>query len=83
MPLFLVIHEIDGAERVFIGEGPAAVFANLAASMAGFEGTTVGVHAFEPKQARKIGKTMIGRMLSQQEAAALLKRIGYDLFALR
>ena len=76
MPLFMLIHKIDGKDSVLIVEANTKLYASLAAGMAGFGGTPVSAHDFEPAQARKISKKMIGRVLTQGEMEALLKGLG-------
>ena len=76
MPLFMLIHEVEGKESVLLVEAATKLYASLAAGMAGFGGTPVSAHEFEPAQARKISKNMIGRVLSQGEMEALLKGLG-------
>jgi hypothetical protein len=38
MPLFWLVHEVDGKRRIFIQEAGALIFARLQAGMAGFKG---------------------------------------------
>ena len=38
MPLFWIVHEIDGKRRILIQEGSTLIFARLEASIAGFDG---------------------------------------------
>jgi hypothetical protein len=45
VPLFWLVHEIDGARIVTIREDSALIFARLRASMDGFSGTFVEAHA--------------------------------------
>ena len=42
MPLFWIVHEIDGKRRVVIQEGSTLNFARLDAVIAGVEGVFVG-----------------------------------------
>jgi hypothetical protein len=37
MPLFWLVHEIDGKRRIFIQEAGALIFARIRAGIAGFE----------------------------------------------
>ena len=40
MPLFWIVHEIDGERRIFIQDAHALIFARIKAAIAGFdEGT--------------------------------------------
>ena len=75
MPLFWIVHEIDGERRIFIQEAGALIFARLKASIAGFDdGVFVEAHMLDAKTARKVPKKMIGRVLSPREVSALLDR---------
>jgi hypothetical protein len=75
MPLFWIVHEIDGERRIFIQEAHALIFARIKASMAGFEGTFIEAHMLDAKTAKKVPKKMIGRPLSEREVSALLDRL--------
>jgi hypothetical protein len=76
MPLFWLVHEINGERRVIIREDSALIYARLRASMDGFGGAFVEAHALDAKTAKKIPKRMIGRALTASVAAALLDRLG-------
>ena len=78
LPLFWMVHTIDDAPAVFIQDARALIYARLAASCAGLPGTFLEAHALDAKTARKVPKAMTGRVLSQKEAAALLRRLGED-----
>jgi hypothetical protein len=75
MPLFWIVHEIDGERRVFIQEAGALIFARLHAGIAGFDGVFVEAHVLDEVRARKVTKRMIGRALSDREVSALLDRM--------
>lgn len=75
LPLFWIVHTIDNAPAVFIQDASSLIYARLAASRAGFDGTFVEAHEMDAKMARKVPKKMTGRALSQGEAAILLKRM--------
>jgi len=75
MPSFWIVHTRNGAPAVFIQDAASLVYARLAAAKAGFDGTFVEGHELDAKTAKKIPKQMIGRVLLQKEAAALLKRM--------
>lgn len=76
MPLFWIVHEIDGKRRIFIQAASTLIYARLWASTAGFEGTFVEAHKLDQQRARKVPKAMIGRVLTDREVAALLERLG-------
>jgi hypothetical protein len=77
MPLFWIVHIINNNPTVFIQEATGVEIARLKASIAGFnEGTFSEAHMLDAKRAKKVPKKMIGRVLDQDEANALLKRIG-------
>ena len=63
MPLFWVVHQIDGRRRVFIQEAGALITARTKASIARFDGTFVEAHTLDAARARRVPKKMIGREL--------------------
>ena len=75
MPLFWIVHEIDGERRVSIQEGSTLNFARLDAAITGLGGDFVGGHMLDDKRAKKVPKKMIGRVLSPREVSALLDRL--------
>ena len=75
MPLFWMVHEIDGERRVSIQEGSTLNFARLDAVIAGVEGVFVGGRMLDERYAKKVPKNMIGRLLTDREVSALLDRI--------
>ena len=75
MPMFWIVHRVDDAPTVFLQNADAAVFARLKAAITGFPGTFVEIHALDQKTEKKVPKTMVGRVLSQTEAAMLLNRL--------
>ena len=75
MPLFWIVHDIDGARVVRIQEGGALIFARLHAAMDGFGGTYIEAHVLDAKTAKKIPKRMIGRTLTISEVNTLLDRL--------
>ena len=54
MPLFWLVHEIDGKRRVFVQEAGALIFARLHASIAGFKGEFVETHTLDAKRAKRV-----------------------------
>ena len=76
MPLFWLVHEIDGERRIFIQEASTLIFARLKASIAGFDGGVfIEAHMLDEKRAKKVPKNMIGRLLTDREVSALLDRM--------
>ena len=75
MPLFRIVHEIDGERRIFIVQAGALITARIKASIAGFDGTFVEAHALDKPTAAKVPRKMIGRVLTATEAEALLDRL--------
>ena len=75
MPLFWLVHEIDGKRRVVIQEASTLNFARLDAAITGLGGHFVGGHMLDDKRATKVPKNMIGRVLSDREVSALLDRM--------
>lgn len=76
MPLFWLVRTIKKKPSVFIVEAEGGEIALLKAGIAGFEGPRPEIHELDTKTARKIPKKLIGRVLDQFEANALLKKIG-------
>lgn len=77
MALFWIAHRGDDDEPiVYLQEANTAMYARLAALRAGLTGEYREVHELDAKMARKVPKTMIGRMLNQLEIADLLRRLG-------
>lgn len=77
MPLFWIVHMIEGKPAVFIQESTGKEIARLKASIAGFnKGVFSEMHELDAKTEKKVPKKMIGRVLGQDEANALLKKIG-------
>ena len=75
MPLFWIVHDMNGERRVRIQEAGALIFARLHAAIGGFKGEFVEAHALDKATAAKVPRKMIGKMLTADEAAALLDRI--------
>jgi hypothetical protein len=75
MPLFWLVHDIDGERTVRIEEAGAIIFARLQAAIDGFKGNFVEAHALDKPTAAKVPRKMIGRALTAREAAALLDRL--------
>jgi hypothetical protein len=66
----------DGETTYFIQEATTPLYAHLRAAIAGHRGKPSDVIQLDAKTARKVPKKMIGRVLSQKEAEALLARMG-------
>ena len=81
MPLFWIVHEIDGKRCVFIQGAGALIFARLKASNAGFDdGEFVEAHMLDAKSARKVPKSdrpraVISRGQRAVEPAVLTARL--------
>ena len=75
MALFWIAKTHEGKQTYFIQEGATALFASLRASIAGQVGNFEEAIELDAKTARKVPRKMIGRVLSQSEAEALLARI--------
>ena len=77
MALFWIVHEVDGEERrVVYPRGSALILARLNAMMLDrFGGTFVEAHELDKPTAAKVPRKMIGRVLTADEATALLLRL--------
>ncbi len=76
MALFWVAKIENGETTYFLQEASTQLYASLRASIAGQKGKPVESIELEDKTARKVPKKMIGRVLLQSEAEALLARFG-------
>ena len=76
MALYWIAKSNGGAQSYFLQEASTPLYASLSASLAGQSGKPGDVIELDAKTARKVPKKMIGRVLSQREAEALLARIG-------
>jgi hypothetical protein len=54
MPMFWIVHDVDGARRAFIREGSALIFARLHSSFAGFKGEFLEAHELDAKRAQNV-----------------------------
>lgn len=54
MPLFWIVHELDGKRRIFIVQAGAPITARIKASIAGFDGTFVEAHELDDKSAKRV-----------------------------
>jgi hypothetical protein len=61
---------------VFIQGAAHITFARIKASVSGHEGEFFEALELTPKMAKRVPKKMIGRVLSQEEAAKLLEKMG-------
>lgn len=75
MALFWIVQDTPEGKRVFIQESGDLLTARLRASMAGLEGKFVEGHELEPKMAKVVPAKMVGRPLTIDEAARLLRKM--------
>jgi hypothetical protein len=75
-PLFWIVHEAAGKRTVYVEEAYSGSAAMLKAAGNWQEGKVVEIHQLTDDIAKRVPKKMIGRALSQDEAQALLERIG-------
>lgn len=77
MALYWIVHEIKGEKRVYIADASAGIYARLHGAIAGVldPADFVEMHTLDQATARKVPKTMRGRLLSQDDTAALLERM--------
>ena len=76
MRLYWLVHKYNGQRRVFIQQASSMVSARLQARTMGHEGEYLEGHELQAKTARRLPLDMIGRVLSRDEAAGLLERLG-------
>lgn len=79
MPLYWLVHDIDGRRVIYVQEAGAEVYAQLALLRAGepiSQATRVEAHALTEAMARKVPAKMRGRALSEREARGLLGKLG-------
>lgn len=75
MPLFWIVHQVDGAPSVFLEEAGDQITARLKALLAGHVGEFAEIHALDVKMAKRVPAAMRRRPLRQREAEALLNKI--------
>ena len=77
MPLFWIVHRVNGEPRVYITEASSPMYARLEGAKAGILNPAdfVEMHALDDATARKIPKTMRGRLLTQEEVQSWLDRM--------
>ena len=77
MPLFWIVHRVNGEPRVYITEENSPMYARLEGAKAGILNPAdfVEMHALDDATARKIPKTMRGRLLTQEEVRSWLDRM--------
>ncbi len=74
MPLFFITREHEGTRSFFIQEANGYLYAYLRSALAGHEGG-MPIEAHEIKR-KGVPKNMIGRVISEDEAKGLLKKMG-------
>ena len=69
MPLFWIVHRVNGEPRVYITEASSPIYARLEGAKAGILNPAdfVEMHALDDTTTRKIPQTMRGRLLTQEE----------------
>lgn len=77
MPLFWISGSTGKARAFMVVEAASVISARLKASIAGFaDPLKAEVLPLDGKRARKVPKAMQGRLLSQKEAAELVRKLG-------
>jgi hypothetical protein len=76
VPLHWVVHRRNGETFVMIVRAHSDAHARLKAALDGLEGVFVECHSLDFDMAWKVPETLIGKVLSPQQAQALLKKIG-------
>ena len=75
MSLFWIAKIADGETTYFLPEANTPLYASLRSAIAGHDGKPTDIIALDAKTARKVPKKLIGRILTQREAEALLKKL--------
>jgi hypothetical protein len=75
VPLHWIVHRRDDNISVMIVRAHSHAHARLKASLDGLEGDFVGSHPLDSNMAAKIPEAIIGTVMSQDEAQALLKKL--------
>lgn len=76
MLLYWIVREHEGVRTFFIQQGYTPTDAFLKSAIAGHEGgKPVEYHELDVKTGRKVPKRMIGRVLTQDEAQAVLGKL--------
>jgi hypothetical protein len=66
----------DGETTYFLQEASTQLYASIRSAIAGHVGKPTDIIELDAKSARKVPKRMVGRVLIQKEAEALLSRMG-------
>ncbi len=74
--MFWLVFDADEGRVVVIQPGATLIFARvLAASQSQVVGKFVEGHRLDPKQVKRIPKSMIGKAITAKQAEALLRRL--------
>jgi hypothetical protein len=76
MALYWPVSELEGERRALIIRAGSSLDARIRAAMAGLVQVVIGVRQLDAEAAKRVPKKDIGRMLTLEEAGALVKRIG-------
>ena len=75
MPLYWIVHEMEGEPYVFVQEASSLIYARMEAQKAGCNGEFIEAHELDHTTAKKLPRDVIGRMLSRARARAVLQRL--------
>ena len=75
MPLFWIVHEIEGHLSVFVQEAKSLSDARASAKSAGFKGTFKEAHELDRNTAARLPRDVIGQTITRSRARALLQRM--------
>src|SRR4051812_14130067 len=75
VPLYWIVHEMEGEPCVFVQEASSLVYARMEAQKAGCDGKFIEAHELDRATAKKLPPDVIGRTLNRAKARAVLQRL--------
>jgi hypothetical protein len=75
VPLFWIVHSVDGSPEVFLVDAGDQITARLKALLAGHQGEFAEIHQLDTNTAKRVPERMRRRPLGQREAEAFLKAV--------
>jgi hypothetical protein len=73
VPLYWIVHEMEGKPCVFVQEASSLIYARMEAQKAGCNGKFLEAHELDRATAKKLPRDVIGRTLSRAKARAVLQ----------
>jgi hypothetical protein len=61
MPVFWIVHEVDGEPCVFVQEASSLIYARMQALQTGCDGKFLEAHELDRTTAKKLPRDVVGR----------------------